>query len=246
MLFAEDKASQPYTLVFSANDAKSLKSYCKAICEHLSSPSVAIKLSDLAYTLSERRSRHFHRAYVVTDNTNINEGSFTFGKRNTDAPKIGFVFTGQGAQWSQMGKGIIETFPVAKSLINRLDRVLQDLPKPPSWSLLSKFLQLQRKQISNIATGELTEPRAAEHLRLPEFSQPLVTALQLAILAVLETWGVLPEAVVGHSSGEIAAAFAAGLLTSEEAIKVAYFRGQACTTSKGSCTSRYACGWIGP
>jgi len=48
----------------------------------------------------------------------------------------------------------------------------------------------------------------------------------------LETWGVYPEAVVGHSSGEIAAAYAAGLLTAEEAIKVAYFRGQACATKQ--------------
>jgi acyl transferase domain-containing protein len=147
VLFAEDKATQPYTLVFSANDAKSLKSYCKAISEHLSNPSVAVKLPDLAYTLSERRSRHFHRAYVVTDNNNINEGAFTFGKKNTDVPKIGFVFTGQGAQWSQMGKGIIETFPVAKSLIYRLDHVLQALPKPPSWSLLSKFLEVRGNKI---------------------------------------------------------------------------------------------------
>jgi len=61
-----------------------------------------------------------------------------------------------------------------------------------------------------------------------------VTALQLTILAVLEAWNVSPESVVGHSSGEIAAAYAAGLLTAEEAIKVAYFRGQACTTSQDS------------
>jgi len=146
ILFAEDKVAQPCTLVFSANDAKSIKGYCKAICEHLSNPSVAVKLPDLAYTLSERRSRHFHRAFVVADNTNINEGAFTFGKKNTDAPRIGFIFTGQGAQWSQMGKGIIETFPVAKALINRLDHVLQALPKPPSWSLLSKSLQSPKEQ----------------------------------------------------------------------------------------------------
>jgi acyl transferase domain-containing protein len=145
LLFAEDKATQPYTLVFSANDAKSLKNYCKAICEHLSNPSVAVKLPDLAYTLSERRSRHFHRAYVVADSININEGAFTFGKKNTNAPRIGYVFTGQGAQWSQMGKGVIETFTVAKSLINRLDHVLQALPNPPSWSIFSKSSQVPKE-----------------------------------------------------------------------------------------------------
>lgn len=85
---------------------------------------------------------------------------------------------------------------------------------------------------SNIITDELTESREVEQLRTPEFSQPLVTALQLAILAILETWGVSPKSVVGHSSGEIAGAYAAGLLTAEEAIKIAYFRGQACTTSQ--------------
>lgn len=74
---------------------------------------------------------------------------------------------------------------------------------------------------------ELTESRAPEHLRLPEFSQPLVTALQLAIVAVLNDWGVYPRSVVGHSSGEIAVAAAAGYITAGEAIKVAYFRGKA-------------------
>lgn len=79
---------------------------------------------------------------------------------------------------------------------------------------------------------ELVEPRRPETLRLPEFSQPLVTALQLVLLSVLESWDIHPQAVVGHSSGEIAAAFAAGLITREEAIKIAYFRGQAASECK--------------
>ncbi len=57
------------------------------------------------------------------------------------------------------------------------------------------------------------ESRSADHLREPEFSQPLVTALQLAILEILNDWGINALAVVGHSSGEIAAAHAAGYLT---------------------------------
>jgi acyl transferase domain-containing protein len=81
---------------------------------------------------------------------------------------------------------------------------------------------------SNNSADELTKASSAERLRMPEFSQPLATALQLALLAVLESWVVSPMAVVGHSSGEIAAACAAGLLTPEEAIKIAFFRGQAC------------------
>ena len=74
---------------------------------------------------------------------------------------------------------------------------------------------------------ELSQPRSTEHLRLPEFSQPLVTAIQLIQVAVLEHWGIRAQSVVGHSSGEIAAAYSAGWLTAEEAIIVAYYRGQA-------------------
>lgn len=208
--FDDEEYTRPYALVFSANDEKSLKAYCSTISKHLINPSVNVKLPDLSYTLSERRSRHFHRAYVVTDSTNLDEGAFVFGKRNTDLPRIGFVFTGQGAQWPQMGQGILETFPQAKLLLQHFDDVLQSLSSPPKWSLLN----------------ELTEPRTAEHLRIPEFSQPLVTALQLIVISILSNWGVDPISVVGHSSGEIAAACAAGLVTPEEAIKIAYYRGQ--------------------
>ncbi|RFU28992.1 hypothetical protein B7463_g7334, partial [Scytalidium lignicola] len=211
-LFADDDevAEAPQVLVFSANNEPSLKSYSQELKKHLRNPGVSVKLSDLAYTLSEKRSRHFHRAYVVTKKTDFDQGAIVFGKKSADVPKIGFVFTGQGAQWSQMGKGVA-TFPLAKRLLERLDKALQTLPIPPTWSLLT----------------ELVEPRSPEQLRLPEFSQPLVTALQLAIFEIFKGWGINAQSVVGHSSGEIAAACVAGLLTPEDAIKVAFYRGQA-------------------
>lgn len=71
-------------------------------------------------------------------------------------------------------------------------------------------------------------------MRKPEFSQPLVTAIQLALLEVLKSWDIEYHSVVGHSSGEIAAACAAGLLTPEEAIKIAYHRGQAALDVKAA------------
>jgi acyl transferase domain-containing protein len=136
--FAEEISTRPLTLVFSANDEDSLRAYCKAISKHLVNPGVNVKLQDLSYTLSERRTRHFHRAYLVTESTTLDEGAFVFGKKSNDVPRIGFVFTGQGAQWSQMGESVINSFPAAKSLLKHLDNVLQNLSTPPSWSLLSK------------------------------------------------------------------------------------------------------------
>ena len=202
-----DKASQ--LLVFSANDKDSLKQNIEAISNHLLNPSVNLKLSDIAYTMSERRSHHFHRAFIVTDTPEYLPGSEITGKKRAQAPRVGYIFTGQGAQWSQMGRQLLKTFSTARATVLALDKALQTLPDPPKWSLMS----------------ELSEKRDSVALRNPEFSQPLTTALQLAMLSVFEDWNIRPDAVVGHSSGEIAAAVSAGFLSPEEAIKVAYLRG---------------------
>ncbi|KAI3391820.1 hypothetical protein diail_6766, partial [Diaporthe ilicicola] len=210
-IFAEEPAdTHKSLLVFSANDEISLKSYVRELIRHLSNPAVRVNAADLAYTLSQRRTQHFYRAFVISDGPNFKENQVVYGKFRGE-PRVSFVFTGQGAQWPQMGKELIAQFPVARQTVERLDDVLQSIAEPPSWSLLS----------------ELTEPRSPEHMRLPQFSQPLVTALQLALMSVLEDWGVIPAAVVGHSSGEIAAAVAAGRLSEGDAIKVAYLRGKA-------------------
>ncbi|KAK0635463.1 hypothetical protein B0T17DRAFT_485578 [Bombardia bombarda] len=212
----DEDASHPYTLVVSANDNASLRANIKSLVNHLIKPGVKVNLADLAYTLSERRTKLWHRAFITARNTDIDENAFVLGKKNSETPRIGFVFTGQGAQWPQMGKYLLEFFPWVRTVLQELDDVLQSLPNPPSWSLIK----------------ELSEARSAEHLRQPEFSQPLVTALQLAIVAVLERWGIKPQASVGHSSGEIAAAYVAGFLDRAGAIKAAFYRGRAAVNRK--------------
>ncbi|GAP86891.1 putative acyl transferase acyl hydrolase lysophospholipase [Rosellinia necatrix] len=203
--------SPPRLLVLSANDHGSLKRMMRGLSSQLLSPSTSVTLDDLAYTLSERRSRLYYRAFSVQKTTDFPAESFTTGKVFRQGVRIGFVFTGQGAQWPAMGRDLLSTFPTAKKIVKGLDEVLAGLPEPPSWSLVSA----------------LTDKYDPSVLREPEFSQPIVTALQLAYLGVLSDWGIKPTAVVGHSSGEIAAAVVAGRLTPDEAIKVAFFRGQA-------------------
>lgn len=203
--------ARPHLLVLFGNDAISLKANITALCDHLVNPRFSARLSDLAYTLSERRSRMWHRGFVTASNRDVSDKDFTFRKKGSTEPRIGFVFTGQGAQWPQMGKMLLKHFPLVRPILEDLDRVLQGTPDPPSWSLVE----------------ELVAPRQAEQLRRPEISQPLTTALQLCILAVLESWGIKPFSVVGHSSGEIAAACCAGFLDRHGAIKAAFFRGQA-------------------
>jgi acyl transferase domain-containing protein len=207
----DDEASQMYTLVLSANDSTSLAANIRAFCAHLVNPSVKVNLADLAYTLSERRTRLFHRAFVSTRTTDLHENHFAVAKKSPNAPKVGFLFTGQGAQWPRMGKALVEDVPWVRATLEDLDKVLKSLPNPPEWSLVS----------------ELTEARSAEHVRQPDMAQPLVAALQMCLVDVLRWWGIKPSCVLGHSSGEGAAAYAAGWMSRADCIKCAFYRGQA-------------------
>ncbi|KAK4619132.1 Highly reducing polyketide synthase [Fulvia fulva] len=198
-------------LVLSANDAEALHRKFQALANHVLNPSVSIDMRSLSYTLSERRSHLFHRGFIVTDTTALDVGRLVTGKRRSKPPAIAFIYTGQGAQWPQQGKALLELYPQLTQLILDLDDVLAGLPHPPAWKLID----------------ELTLPRTAEEVQRPELSQTLVTALQLALHHLLREWNVLPTAVLGHSSGEIAAAAAAGLITNAQAITLAYYRGYA-------------------
>ncbi|KAK9415512.1 putative Polyketide synthase [Seiridium unicorne] len=212
-------SSRPLLLVLSANDEDSLKAYATSLVSCLINPAVQASTSDLTYTLSERRSRLRHRAYAVIREPNVTKESFTFVKRLPTAPVVAFAFTGQGAQWPMMGKALLKNYQEARETVKGLDAFLRQLPCPPDFMLFD----------------ELTQNREASALRRPEVSQPLVTAVQLAYINILLSWGIRPSFVVGHSSGEIAAAYACGYISAEGAIKLAYLRGLAVQqTSDGS------------
>ena len=201
-----DHASQPRLLVFSASNSESLRRRIRDLESYLSNHPGAVH--DLAYTLCTRREPLTHRAFCLSD------GSVPFQvpqfRQATQAPTIVFVFTGQGAQWPQMGKDLINENADFRETIKELDRVLQELEDGPPWSL----------------RDEILKPGNTSNIRTAEYSQPCCTAIQIAMVKLLAKWNVRPGAVVGHSSGEIAAAFACGALTSSEAIKAAYYRGK--------------------
>lgn len=131
-----EQSPRPSVLVLSANNESSLRANIAALSNHLVNPRVSVRLADLAYTLSERRTRLFHRAFVTARSTDLDETGFTVGKKGLEVPRVGFVFTGQGAQWPRMGGDILEFFPWTRSVLEELDGYLQGLPEPPSWSLI--------------------------------------------------------------------------------------------------------------
>ena len=107
---------------------------------HLMYPAVKVSLQDLAYTLSEKRTHHFVRGFAVTQHPILDPSKMIMGKKLAQPPRIGFVFTGQGAQWPQMGKLLIEQFSLAADILRQLDAVLQSSLAPPTWSLIGRSL----------------------------------------------------------------------------------------------------------
>lgn len=157
---------RPFTLVFSANDEASLRNNATALAAHLMNPDVSVKLEDLAYTLSERRTRHFNRGYLVSSKASqLDLSTLVTGKMSTEPPRIGFVFTGQGAQWPQMGKQLLESFPLARLAIEHLDKVLRTVPDPPKWSLLRKWCCGKHVADRQLTVRQASSPnRAARRL----------------------------------------------------------------------------------
>ncbi|KAF7184331.1 hypothetical protein CNMCM7691_005083 [Aspergillus felis] len=170
----------------------------------------ATQIAGLAYTLSERRTIFDWRSFAVAESTEdllaSLERSLPQLPRAVKSPSCAFVFTGQGAQWYAMGRELQE-YETFKQSIIAADEYLVSLGCP--WSVLE----------------ELNRPEDQSCIHEPRISQPLCTILQVALVNLLSHWGLHPRAVVGHSSGEIAAAYAAGALTIQSAWKIAYFRG---------------------
>ncbi|KAK0713339.1 hypothetical protein B0T26DRAFT_804171 [Lasiosphaeria miniovina] len=135
-----------------------------------------------------------------------------------EQPRILGIFTGQGAQWATMSRGLLRTSQVFAMTIRSMDNVLQNCPHPPSWSLEQEILADQ--DLSRVSVAAI--------------SQPLCTAVQVGLVNIMRTLDIHFHTVVGHSSGEIGAAYAAGKITSREAILIAYYRGLTASLAQSS------------
>ena len=173
--------------------------------------------ADLAYTLSCRRSKLPWKSFIIS-------GSFPqlaaqiqdkISKpfRSSKIPNIAFIFSGQGAQWFGMGRELLQLEQYSKSILEA-DHFLTSIGC--EWSLMTELLKDEATSIVN----------------LPRISQPLCTALQIALIDLLRYWGIEPRAVVGHSSGEIAAAYALGALSRQDSWKLAFHRGRLTSAMK--------------
>jgi len=216
MSLVEDAPGTPYLLPLSARSEKALSALAQSYIDFLSEAK-APPLRDICYSASVRREHHNHRLALIADSrdgmveqlqsfVNGQSGHLLTGQivPGQFAPPV-FVFTGMGPQWWAMGHELLQHEPVFRKVVEECDAIFQRLA---GWSILAEM----KADENHSKMGET------------QIAQPANFVLQAALTALWRSWGIEPAAIVGHSVGDVTAAYIAGILDLEDAIRVSYQR----------------------
>jgi myxalamid-type polyketide synthase MxaD len=218
-------ANQPaYLLPLSARDPQSLRELAAAYRDHLQETafSGSQSVADVVYTAAVRRSHHPYRLAVVGRTHHQLAGQLHAAGEaiparplaSSPAPKLVFVFSPHGSQWPGMGRRLWSQSAVFRETISRVQAAMSAYI---DWSVTDKFT------------------RAGDDGWLEQIDvlQPTLFALQVGLAEMWRAWGVEPEAIVGHSMGEVAAAHVAGVLSLDEAARIICRRTQLLSRVRG-------------
>ncbi|MEU5637021.1 type I polyketide synthase, partial [Streptomyces rishiriensis] len=205
-----DTPAAPWVLTARSRDA--LRDQAARLLEHLrESPGTGT--ADIGLSLAATRTAFEHRAVVLgadraalTDGLRLiasgESGPHTVTGVRRGEGRTAFLFSGQGAQRPGMGRGLYEAFPVYADAFDAVCAHLGD-------------------ELRDLVLGG-----EAEQLNRTEWTQPALFAVEVALYRLLESWGVRPDHVAGHSVGEIAAAHVAGVFSLQDACALVAARGR--------------------
>lgn len=214
-----------YLLPLSARSPEALTALAKRY-EDLFSAASEGSLHDIAYTASVRRTHHVHRLGVVgSTKAEIAAALAAFadgqtpaalasGKSAANPPKVVFVFPGQGSQWAGMGQTLQREEPVFRDALHACDEAIR---REAGFSILEA----------------LAEPEETSRLSDTLIAQPALFALEVALAQLLISYGVTPSAVIGHSVGEVAAAYVSGRLSLAQAAHLVVIRARVMQQATG-------------
>lgn len=214
----------------SAHSPEALSAKARDLSECLNDASNEhLNLADIGHTLSLRSGHHPQRVCFATRSTadlrDLLEAYLAEERRpaivqgvvgQKPPGKVAWVFSGMGQQWWAMGRGLINSQPVFRKVIEECHALFSQMTT--QWSLLDQLT----------STSE-TESRIHDTC----VAQPAIFAVQIGVAALLQSWGIRPDMVVGHSVGEVAAAYVAGVYTLEEAVWLSFHRSRLQQTTAG-------------
>jgi len=216
----------PVPVVVTGRNRSALKAAAQNLARFIRERSDA-PLYDVAWNTVFRREWHEHRAVFIADTRDAlllvleqfaDDATVPpvveSGVALPDAPECAFIYAGNGSQWEGMGRRLVSEEPVFRQSIQAIDEIFQPLA---GFSLLDEI-------IGKNGTGRYERT---------EVAQPALFALQVGVTRVLLNRGIAPAAVAGHSVGEVAAAWASGALSLEQAVRVIYHRSRLQGTTRG-------------
>ncbi len=211
-----EAAAPPWLLPISARSERALRSLAESYATWLAHTG-AESLADVCFTAARRRSHHERRLAVAGRSPEAlrlglqawlagkPDPAVASGRAQGERKRIVFVFPGQGSQWLGMGRELLAREPAFRAALEDCDHAIR---------ALAGFSPL----------GELTADPSRSRLDEIDVLQPTLFAVEVSLAALWRAWGIHPDAVVGHSMGEVAAAFVAGALTLEDATRVVVHR----------------------
>jgi acyl transferase domain-containing protein len=217
--------SRAYLIPLSAHTSEALTEQAQALILFAQKGS----LQDLGYTLALRRTHHPYRLTLVAHEPQELDDllqaflsgkaspNISSGHQEIDRPlKTVFVFPGQGSQWLGMGRQLLAVEPVFRQTLETCEQAMQPFV---NWSLLE----------------QLAADETSANYRLHEIDvlQPTLLAIEIALAVLWRARGVEPDAVIGHSMGEVAAAYVAGALTLGDAMRIICRRSQLLRRTSG-------------
>ncbi|KFE58861.1 type I polyketide synthase [Hyalangium minutum] len=221
-----------HVVVVSARSEGALKEAAKEYAGYLEGEE-GLRLGDVAYTGLMRRSQHEHRLAVVGSSVEeVREGlrgwsegrevsGVVSGRGGEGSARVVFVYSGQGAQWKGMGKELMESSEVFRRAVEECE---------------AGFREVGGYSVVEALKGE--EPERTDQI------QATLYAMQVGLTEQWRAWGVEPEAVVGHSMGEVGAAYAAGVLSARQGAEVIWKRSQLMKSKSGQgATGVVELGW---
>ncbi|MEM7342693.1 MAG: amino acid adenylation domain-containing protein [Chloroflexota bacterium] len=206
-------------LVVSAKTETALETATQNLAAHLSQHP-KINLADVAYTLQTGRQDMKYRRFLVADT--VTDSLEVLERRDSkrlithnlkkEAGSVVFMFPGQGAQHVDMGRDLYETESVFRDVVDQCCEILNPL------------LNLDLRDI--LYPDAADADAASEQLKQTSVTQPALFVIEYALAQLWQSWGVQPQAMVGHSVGEYVAACLAGVFSLEDALSVLSTRAQ--------------------